>query len=431
MILRDYQLRAVDAVRDAFGRVRRVLLVLPTGAGKTAVASVLITRAHWKGRRCVFLVHRREIVRDTARRLRAAGVPCGVVMAGEPASDDPVQVASVQTIAARDLAIPADFLVWDECHHVAAASYRTIAAKYPAAHHLGLTATPQRSDRAGLRDAFDELVTGATIAELTAAGVLAPCDVVGPAKRRGALAMTALEAYQRHAGKRPTVVFCDSVASSVALVAALTASGVAAAHVDGNTPARTRDRILEEFADGRLDVVSNVGVLTEGWDCPAAEVVILARGCDSAGTFLQIIGRALRRGRPGKRALLVDLCGAVHQHGMPEARRDWTLDGLKVAKPAPDAIRQCATCGAVYLAAKHPRSCPNGHRPPPREAREVKPAKVARITSTVDRAEQQAEFDRLSALARDRQWKPKAVGVMFKERFGFWPAGMRETRRAA
>ena len=82
--LRVYQLRAVEAVRDAFGRVKRVLLVLPTGAGKTHTAAALIARAHARGRRCLFLVHRREIVMDTARRLTAAGIPCGVVMAGQP-----------------------------------------------------------------------------------------------------------------------------------------------------------------------------------------------------------------------------------------------------------------------------------------------------------------------------------------------------------
>ena len=431
--LRVYQLRAVEAVRDAFGRVRRVLLVLPTGAGKTHTAAALIARAHARGRRCLFLVHRREIVRDTACRLQAAGIPCGVVMAGERATDAPVQVASVQTIAARELHPPADLLIWDEAHHVAADTWRTIAAQYPGAYHLGLTATPVRSDGQGLRDAFDELVVGSTIAELVGLGVLAPVDVVGPARRQSQLSMAPFEAWQQHAGGRPTVAFCATIAESRDLVAALTEQGVAAAHVDGDTSRRRRDAILEDFAAGRLDVVSNVAVLTEGWDCARAEVILLARGCDSPGTLLQTIGRGRRYGAdPSKRCLLVDLCGAVHQHGMPDAPRDWTLDGLRApAKGSADAIRQCPECGAVYLVAEHPRACPAGHVPPPQPVREVKPAQVSRITSTVPRAELQAEFDRLSQLARERRWKPNAVPVLFKQRFGFWPARMRETRRVA
>lgn len=430
--LRGYQLRAVEAVRDAFGRVKRVLLVLPTGAGKTHTAAELIARAHRKGRRVLFLVHRREIVRDTARRLQAAGIPCGVVMAGERVSEAPVQVASVQTLAARELHPPADLILWDEAHHVAADTWRDIAAQYPHAYHLGLTATPVRSDGQGLRDAFDELVVGSTIAELVALGVLAPVDVVGPGKRQSALSMAPFEAWQRWATGRPTVAFCATIAESRALVAALTAQGVAAAHVDGDTPKRRRDAILADFAEGRLDVVSNVAVLTEGWDCARAEVILLARGCDSPGTLLQTIGRGRRYGADrSKRCLLIDLCGAVHQHGMPDSERDWTLDGLRAPRKGDtDPIRQCAECGAVYEVRLHPRACPQGHVPPPQPVREVQPAEVGRIHATVPRHVLQARFDELSRLARERRWKPAAAAVIFKKEFGFWPARMRETRAA-
>lgn len=430
--LRVYQLRAVEAVRDAFGRVKRVLLVLPTGAGKTHTAAALIARAHARGRRCLFLVHRREIVMDTARRLTAAGIPCGVVMAGQPSTEAPVQVASVQTIAARELAPLADLIIWDEAHHVAADTWRTIAAQYPGAYHLGLTATPVRSDGQGLRDAFDELVVGSTVAELVDLGVLAPCDVVGPGKRQSQLSMAPFEAYQRWATGRPTVAFCATITESKALVAALTEQGVAAAHLDGDTSKRRRDAILADFAEGRLDVLSNVAVLTEGWDCHRAEVILLARGCDSPGTLLQILGRGRRFGDDlSKRCLLIDLCGSVRQHGMPDAHRDWTLDGLRAPpKSAAEAIRQCAECGAVYYVAQHSRACPQGHVPPPKPVREVKPAAVGLITATATREEMQAEFDRLSALRRERGWKPAAVPVMFKQKFGFWPVRFRERRVA-
>ena len=184
MILRDYQTRAIDLVRAEYRRGRKsVLLVLPTGAGKTATASQLIAWAVARGRRCLFVVHRREIVLDTARRLAAANVPCGVVMAAERPTDAAVQVCSVQTLTAREQHPPADLIVWDEAHHCAAETYRDIRAQYPTAWHLGLTATPERSDGAPLGDAFEALVAPITVAELVSAGHLAPIDVVAPSAR--------------------------------------------------------------------------------------------------------------------------------------------------------------------------------------------------------------------------------------------------------
>lgn len=432
LTLRPYQLRAVAEVRTAFQRARRVLLVLPTGGGKTALASVLIANAHAKGRRCLFLVHRREIVLDTARRLRAAGVPCGVVMAGEPLTDDPVQVASIQTVVARELAVAADLVVWDEAHHAAAETYKAVAGLYPTAYHLGLTATPERSDRQGLRDAFDEIVVGSTIRELTELGVLAPCDVVGPTRRRDALAMAPFDGWQRWADGRPTVAFVDSIDASQRFVAELSVVGVAAAHLDGATPVRERDAILAAFKAGTIDVLSNVFVLTEGWDEARAEVILLARGTGAVGPYLQMIGRALRIGADrSKRATLIDLCGTVHQHGLPGEDREWTLDGIGRAKQAREWVRQCAVCGSVFEGRKWPATCPDGHPFPPRPLRKVRADDVARIASVTPRSDMQAEFDRLCVVARRRGWKPQAVGMQFKARFGFWPQGFRETRAAS
>lgn len=442
--LRDYQTRAVEAVRGALshtlsalratGETRgpRVLLVLPTGGGKGTIIATLASSAAARGKRVLVIVHRREIVLDIAQRTRRRGTACGVILAGEPRTEALVQVAGVATMDAREIDADADLVIVDESHHIVAATWSAITARRPQAYVLGLTATAERSDGRGLREAFDELVVGATVRELMDLGVLAPCDVVGPGKRQSRLSMAPFEAWQRWAVGRPTVAFCATIAESKALVDALTAQGAAAAHLDGGTPKRRRDAILEDFAEGRLDVVSNVAVLTEGWDCARAEVILLARGCESWGAYRQIIGRGLRFGsNRAKRCLLIDLCGAVHQHGMPDADRAVTLDGV-AAKPKgdADAIRQCAECGAVYYVAQHPRACPQGHVPPPQPVREVKPAPVGLITSTATREEMQAEFDRLSALRRERGWKPAAVPVMFKQKFGFWPSRFRERRVA-
>ena len=424
--LRPHQTRAVADVRAAYARgCKRVLLVMPTGAGKTHAAAELIRLAVARGRRVLFAVHRREIVLDTHRRLIAAGVPCGLVMAGSPVTDAPVQVASVQTIAARGTHPRADLVIFDEAHHTAAETYRAIAAQYPGAYHLGLTATPERSDGVGMRDSFDELVIGATVAELTDAGYLAECDVVAPPGRQQGLAADPAEAWARLASGRPTVAFSRFVADSRALTATLMAQGVEARHIDGETPTRERDATLAAFARGEVQVLSNVGVLTEGWDSPRAKVCLLARGCGSAAVYLQMVGRILRPDGSGARALVIDLAGVVHEHGMPDELRAFSLDGID-RKPKGDRewISQCLACGFTVLGAKRGiacRQCGRSWPPPPQVAMVAAPLTIA---APVSRAERQATLVTLTATAKARGYKPGWVGVRFKEQYGFWPKGM-------
>lgn len=421
MILRPHQERTIAATQAAFRRVRRVLITAPTGFGKTAVAAVLIARAVARGRRVLFLVHLREVVLDTARRLRAAGVPCGVLMAGETRTTDCVQVASIQTVCAREDHPPADLVVWDECHHAAAQSYREVAAQYPGAWHLGLTATPERADGQGLRDAFDEIVVGATVRELVDGGFLAPLDIVAPSSRlQGAIACEPAEAVRRYARGRPAVVFCRTVEASRALAAEL---GPRALHVDGATATPERDAALTAFAQGDADVLCNVFVLTEGWDCERAEVCVMARGCGSASMLLQAVGR-VRRLTPGsaKRALLVDLGGVVHEHGHPDEDRSYTLDGI-TRRPRADRpwLCQCRVCGAVVEGSRRGPRCACGADWPPPPRMRVRRAELTDRVEIVSRIERDRVFAQLQRTAEQRGYKPAWAAVRFKDRFGFWP----------
>jgi superfamily II DNA or RNA helicase len=424
MELRDYQVRAIDLVRAEYRRGRRaVLLVLPTGAGKTATASQLIAWAVARGRRCLFVVHRREIVLDTHRRLVAAGVPCGVVMAGEKPSDASVQVCSVQTLVAREQHPAADLIVWDEAHHCAAETYRDIRAQYPSAWHLGLTATPERSDGAPLGDAFEALVAPITVSELVAAGHLAPIEVIAPPTRlQSAIGATPADAWREHGGGRPAVIFTGTIAESRECVASL---GERAAHLDGGTPRRERDEILRRFESGDLDVVSNCSVLTEGWDSARAEVCVLARGCGSLPVYLQTIGRVRRTGgNAAKRCLLIDLAGAAHEHGMPDEDREWSLDEGQEQRKRSDreALSTCLHCGAVVRYASRGPQCRKCSAPWPEAERvEVQRQPLAAVVVSATRREREDELARLERIARARGYKPGWVGVRFKEKFGFWP----------
>lgn len=347
MQLRPYQTAAIDRVRDAYRRGhRRVLLVLSTGAGKTHTAASLIDTAVARGRRVVFAVHLRFVVQDTARRLRDAGLRVGVVMAGvRPDPDAPVQVCSVATLAARGYHPPADFLIFDECHHVVSATWAAIAAHYKEAHALGLTATPERADGAGLGDIFDALVVGAQAAELVSGGYLAPVDALVDGTDATDVALDAVTAVERYAADRRVVVFAGRVAWSKTYAER---GGPGWAHVDGTMAHGKVATELDRFRLGEVRVLTQVNMLTEGWDMPSADCVVLGRHYKHPGQYLQAAGRCLRVDpvRPDKRALIVDLCGNVSVHGLPTDPREYSLGDDPIKGKAP-SLRLCPVCGAT------------------------------------------------------------------------------------
>lgn len=419
--LRDYQERAIDAVRVQYSNgVKRVLLVAPTGFGKTALASALIASALGKGHRVLFLVHRREIVLDTAERLRSLGLQVGVLMPGHPPPGDArVVVASVATVVAREARPEAELVIWDEAHHSSARSYESIRLQYPSAWHLGLTATPERGDGVGLSDAFDVLVVGATVAELQSAGWLAQCDVIGPPKPSRAASMTiahALEVAQEMSGGS-VLLFTRYVQHS--RDAAREIEG--AAHVDGSTSVQERAEAVEAFRGGAIRVLSSVGVFTEGTDLPRAKVCILARPVGSAGLYLQMVGRVLRPFE-GQRALVIDLYGSTHLYGPPEEPREYTLHGIKrLDKKKRPWLCQCLKCGSVVLGARRCEACSLcGHPWPPVPALEVREQELGSVKRKAGQS-RDSTLASLHAIAQARGYKPGWVAHQYKARFGVWP----------
>jgi superfamily II DNA or RNA helicase len=362
--LRPYQDRAIAGLRASYARGKRSpCLVLPTGAGKTVVAASIIRSATERGRRVLFLAHREELISQSVNKLEQAGVTdIRVIQAsrqlGRPSS--PVCVASIPTLTKWIDRMPtADLVVFDECHHTIARTWQDIARAYPAAHLLGLTATPQRGDGKPLGDVFDDLVVGATVRELTDLGHLVPCQVWSPPQRLDAreLALSPVQAYQQHGQDRRCVVFTSTVEHADRLMAEFVAGGVTCDVVHGGLPKAERKRRLDDLASGALRVVVNVHVLTEGWDCPAVAVCILARKPVHVGTYLQMVGRVLRPAQGKDHALLLDLCGSSLEHGPPDFDRTYSLDGEGISTAGREAIRQCPYCGAVF-AATGQTTCP-------------------------------------------------------------------------
>jgi len=356
---RDYQLRAVEDCRREYARgARSVLLVVPTGGGKTVIGALVVAGALAKGKRVLWLAGRRELVDQAAARLPGR---VGILMAGRPTDPGaPVQVGSIDTILNRDVPV-VDLVVYDEAHHAVANTSRQVLARQGKAHLLGLTATPVRGDGAALGDIFDALVIGPTVRELVAQQHLVPVSVVAPKARYSTLSEDPVSAWRSRSEGRPGFAFHKTIAESRAFTERLNAEGVATAHVDGETPLAIREAAIRAFREGELECLSSVFVFTEGVDVPRASFCLLARGCDNPGTYLQMVGRVLRPHRGKHDALVVDLRGVVHDHGLPDDDRKWSLDGVQgqVTEAAKRMrLRQCIPCAYVWRPVETNEQCP-------------------------------------------------------------------------
>lgn len=444
--LRQYQSRSLEELRAlaAQGK-RRLLLVAPTGSGKTTIASALIHSAVERGSSVLFLAHRRELIDQCVARLAEHGIRAGVILAGRPASDSQVQVASVQTLARRPVP-PSSIVVVDESHHARAESYQRPLAANPDAVVIGLTATPWRTDGRGLGELFSDVVVAARPRELIQAGYLVPVtgfsydapelkqvrttggdyDADQAAEVMSYLGGNIVQRWLDHRPGR-TVLFACTVEHSQRLTAAFCAAGVRAEHLDGTTPLLERAGILARLAAGDTELVCNVGVLTEGWDLPALACVILARPTKSVGLYLQMAGRGLRPAT-GKECLrLHDHAGNALHHGLPDEDRDYSLASDTRRQACSIRTRTCPRCYAIFAPAPRCPAC--GHvfavSADPRKITLVSGVEVelSRLPARkyVSSAVARVEYQRLAEVARSRGYRLGWAKMRFKERFNFWP----------
>ncbi|MBU2515110.1 DEAD/DEAH box helicase [bacterium] len=351
-ILRPYQHQGIEAIFTAWRNgIRSVLFQMPTGTGKTVLFSEIVKKGHDHERKVLIVVHRKELIEQIEGKLRGKGVEAGIILAGVEADYSKIiQVASIQTLNRRKHP-QANLIIIDECHHAKAASYKKLWEIYPDAKFLGVTATPIRLSGEGFDDLFDVLVPSMQTKQFIRQGYLAPIkhfvgatpDLKTVKKRRGdyvtellgkvmldnTLMVNLIESYQKYALNKSAIVFAVNVEHSKTVAERYNQNGISAAHIDGTTPREERKNLLEQFKSKKIKVLSNVEIITEGFDFPECEAVQLARPTKSLALYLQMVGRVMRIAKGKKFGLVLDNAGLWLEHGLPIIDREWTLQGLE------------------------------------------------------------------------------------------------------
>jgi superfamily II DNA or RNA helicase len=337
--LRPYQQEALDAIiaNEANG-INRQLVVLPTGAGKTILFSHLpILRKD--SLPMLVLAHRAELLEQARNKIMASNpnLVVQIEQAERKAGHVDVVVASVATLGRNNTprieSYPKDYfktIVIDEAHHAAAPSYRRIIDYFSPDFLLGVTATPQRSDSTRLIDVFEEIVYYKSIQDLIKDGWLCPLvgyrvktnvDISDVEIRNGEYAQDQLEqkvdtpernafvvaTYLNLAMDTKAIVFASGVRHAENLALSFRQSSVETALIVGTTPREERENILAQFATGQISVIVNVGVLTEGFDEPSLQTIILAKPTRSTLLYTQIVGRGTRLHESKQHCTIIDI----------------------------------------------------------------------------------------------------------------------------
>lgn len=340
--LRPYQQEAKDAIFSKWNSGQnRLLLVLPTGTGKTIVFASVAEECVRKGGRVLILAHRGELLEQAADKIkRATGLGCAVEKADQTSKGQyyRIVVGSVQTLMREKRLgqFPADYfqiIIVDEAHHCVSDSYQKILQHFSEANVLGVTATPDRGDMRNLGEYFQEVAYEYTMPKAIRAGYLCPIkaltlplkiDMSGISVQAGDFKAsdvgTVLDPYleqiaremEKRCIERKTVVFLPLVKTSQKFRDILNEHGFRAAEVNGNSD--DREQVLKDFNEDKYNVLCNSMLLTEGWDCPSVDCVVVLRPTKVRSLYCQMVGRGTRL-YPGKdHLLLLDFLWMTERH---------------------------------------------------------------------------------------------------------------------
>lgn len=363
--LRDYQQETIDKVYQSIkNHHRSIMIQQPPRTGKTVIMADIARRATTKGNRVLFMVHRQEIVQQVVKTFRADGVDMSLATIG-----------MVQTITRHvDDLDPPQIIFVDEAHHALAETYQRVLKAFPKAYKLLFTATPYRLNGAGFTDIADDLITGKPVSWLIDHHFLAPVDYYAPSqidasklrtKRTGDYSEAsireaikpkiygnAVKHYLKLAAGKQAIAYTYNVDSAINLARAFNSQGITARAVAGSTPKEERRKIIEDYRAGKIKIVTNAELFTEGLDLPNVDCVIMLRPTQSLSLYLQFAMRSMNP-REGKTATIIDHVGNVERFGLPTDDREWTLEGREKGKTSSSgatikSVTVCQTCFASF-----------------------------------------------------------------------------------
>jgi len=371
--LRPYQIDIINQTREHFKRgVRCVLIQLATGGGKTALCTQMIKTCTEKGIPSIFICHRRELLKQTSDTFKQFGIR-HLMDGGCYTGKMPLaKITSIQKIVRRlNSTAKPGLIVFDEARHIAAKSWTKVYKAFPNSYIIGLDATPKRLDGSGLGEYFKVMVKGPTIQSLIDDGYLSKYKIYAPAnidtkglhKRMGEFITSeldtlmdkptivgdAIKEYQKYANGKRAIVRGVSIKHSQHIAEQFNKAGIIAMHVDGETPHHIRDKAIQDFRNGKILILSNVELFSEGFDVPAVECVIDLRPTASLTYALQFWGRALRPSQGKEHAIIIDHVSNCKRHSLPCDEREWSLESKKKKEKEDTGpkIRLCQKCFAA------------------------------------------------------------------------------------
>lgn len=369
MELRPYQEEAKESIFEEWDKgVLKTLLVLPTGCGKTVVFAKVAEDCVRRGDRVLILAHRGELLEQAADKIaKVTGLGCATEKAEQSCRGSwfRITVGSVQTLMREKRLgqFQADYfntIIIDEAHHCISDSYQKILQHFGSAHVLGVTATPDRGDMQNLGQVFDSLAYEYTLPKAIKEGYLSPIkaltiplqlDLSGVSMQSGDFKAgdiaTALDPYlyqiademEKYCKDRKTVVFLPLVKTSQKFKDILNEKGFCAAEVNGES--RDRAEVLEAFDRGDYNVLCNSMLLTEGWDCPSVDCVIVLRPTKVRSLYSQMVGRGTRLCEGKDHLLLLDFLWHTERHELCHPA-DLICEKKEVAQKMTENLEQAA-----------------------------------------------------------------------------------------
>jgi len=387
--LRDYQSEAKRKIYDYWKTHRSVMLQMPTGTGKTRLFVSIAKDFHnWaisnkNAVKVLILAHRHELIDQIDTHLGLEyRLAHGIIMAKSLEQKKyPVQIGSVPTLTRRiekwaDKQF--DIVIVDEAHHIKADSYKKIINAYPNAKILGVTATPYRMNGEGFTDEFDGLIVSEPISSFIKKGYLseyeyysirpdsslqnqinsinqfdidgdylesAMVSVMDTEKVRARI----VETYLKYANGKKGIVYAITKGHNLHICNSFKKVGIRAAAIDCDTKPEEREKLVNEFKIGKIDVLCNVNIFSEGFDCPDVEFVQLARPTMSLSMYLQQVGRGLRPAQGKEKVIILDNVGQYNKFGFPSANRNWMMYFKGKDEIEPDPIHLGDGHGVTFI----------------------------------------------------------------------------------